>query len=119
MTKEQIYEKISVITTGPNCIADMKVDSDKLASYLATIEERLEKVEGKTPKFIKRTDGLTEIEYYPTPTEVKDWEEGDYHKGYLAGKEDEKKRCIGIIQDEIGSTSKTPLNDIIKNLNNL
>jgi hypothetical protein len=40
-------------------------------------------------------------------------------KSYLAGKEDEKKRCIGIIQDEIGSTSKTPLNNIIKNLNNL
>jgi hypothetical protein len=41
MTKEQIYEKITVITTGPNCIADMKVDAEKLASYLATIEERL------------------------------------------------------------------------------
>jgi hypothetical protein len=49
MTKEQIYEKITVITTGPNCIADMKVDAEKLASYLATIEERLEKVEGGRP----------------------------------------------------------------------
>ena len=64
MTKEQIGEKL--IETFNN--RQVKF----LASYLATIEERLEKVEGKTPKFIKRTDGLTEIEYYPTPTEVKE-----------------------------------------------
>ena len=33
-----------------------------------------------------------------TPTEVKDWEEGDYHKGYLAGKEDERKRIVEMIE---------------------
>jgi hypothetical protein len=72
MTKEQIYEKISVITTGPNCIADMKVDAEKLSSYLATIEERLEKCPDcrAEQEFIVKCSKHT-----PTPTEVKDWED--------------------------------------------
>jgi hypothetical protein len=74
MNKEQIFGKIIHRITHTEGHVEENINRHGLASYLATIEERLERVEGKTPKFIKRTDGLTEIEYYPTPTEVKDWE---------------------------------------------
>jgi hypothetical protein len=75
MNKEQILEKIMRRDAR---VEKTYTDPHDLASYLATIEERLEKVEGKTPKFIKRTDGLTEIEYYPTPTECEHKHRGLY-----------------------------------------
>jgi hypothetical protein len=113
MTKEQIYEKITVITTGPNCIADMKVDSDKLASYLATIEERLEKVEGKiTALEILYTQ---HEEFDHTPPEVKDWEvqfenqfgKNDYYIGYR-----NEIKAVTFDEAEIKSFIRNLLNNL-------
>jgi hypothetical protein len=60
-TKEQIEKQIS---NEKHPLSIHVVDATKLAAYLATIEERLEKK-------LEMTDISSGS---PTPTEVKDWE---------------------------------------------
>jgi hypothetical protein len=78
MTKEQILEKIQIpdgrcITYGGKTYSSTEIDPNSLASYLATLEERLEKVEGK-----KCRDLECCCESHTTPTECEHKHRGLY-----------------------------------------
>jgi len=85
-TKEQILEKIMRRDAR---VEKTYTDPHDLASYLATIEERLEKVEG-VPTFCATCKAYKGLQ--PTPTEVKDWEV-DF---------DERYSCLSDLVDKMG-----------------
>jgi hypothetical protein len=94
MTKEQILEKIQTPPMGDGEYKTTTTfpDVTKLSSYLATLEERLEKVEG-VPTFCATCKAYKGLQ--PTPTEVKDWEEGVCRGEMVRCKECDTVYCNG------------------------